>query len=535
MRKTSLTLLVVVLTAVRGFGFNLDSLLVQSVGGPAAVEKLKSVTTIFASGRATLAGMPGTYQIYVANPDRIYMQMNLGQFTLVQAYDGVTAWQRDHNGMISELSGFEKRTLLGQVYFQTYSFLFHDRLPGGSAYLGTEERKGRQFHKVAFYPLLTDTVCSYFDVASARQCFDVLHMDNLGVVTEYSNHRIYDGVLTALTSRSEAEAARVAAELTVDSLVFNAAFDQAVFQRPLSENDYHFPPETDSVQVPFNLVAGHIYIPGNVNGRRLTFILDSGASANIFHRPALDGLDLPVVGKLPAAGVAGYEMVDLVRTDSLGIGGLVLLNQVGGVLDLSLLSGRQPDSVPFGGVMGYDFLSRFPFLIDYQKELLTIYGPETFEAPSGGHEVPFELTFQVPTVEAELIGLPGRYLIDLGNPFGLIVHREFSRRNDLLSRLDDVRDMAGSIGGIGGGLAGKTAHAATFALGDIRISDLRVMLSDSGSGLAGSVELAGNIGNLLLGRFRVLFDYRAHRLIFYESVSPAEPSGGLEEGRKSAD
>lgn len=516
MRKTSLTLFILFLTAVRGFGFNLDSLLVQSVGGPTAVEKLKSVATIYASGGATLTDMSGTFQIYVAIPDRFYMEMNLGPFTLVQAYDGVTAWQKDHNGMVGELSGFEKRTLLSQVYFQTYSFIFQDRLPGISEYLGTEEREGRSFHKVAFYPRLTDTVYSYFDVSSAHQTFDVLYLDNLEVVTEYSNHQIYDGVLTALTSRSEAEAAQVAVELTVDSLVFNAAIDEAVFQRPLSENDYRFPPETDSVQVPFVFVGGHIYIPGNVNGRRLKFILDSGATANIFHRPALDGLHLKAVGQLPASGVAGWEMVDLVRTDSLVVGGLVMLDQIGGILDLSLLSRSQSDSVPFGGVMGYDFLSRFPLLIDYQKELLTIYNPETFEAPSGGHEVPFELTMQVPTVEAELIGFPGWYLIDLGNPFGLIVHREFSRRNDLLSLLNDVQDMAGSIGGVGGGLSGKNAHAATFALGDIMMSDLRVMLPDSGSGLAGSVELAGNIGNLLLGQFRVLFDYRARRIIFYE-------------------
>jgi hypothetical protein len=515
-RKTSLTLFVLLLIAARGFGFNLDSLLVQSVGGPGAVEKLKSVTTIVASGRVNLVGMPGTFRIYVATPDRIYMQINLGQYTLVQAYDGVTAWQKDHNGMVSELSGFEKRTLLSQVYFQTYSFLFHDRLPGGSEYLGTEEREGRRFHKVAFYPMLTDTVCSYFDLTSARQSFDVLHIDNLEVVTEYSNHQLCDRVITALTSRSVAEAAQMTVEMTVDSVAFNAVVDSTRFQRPLSEDDYRFPPESDSVQVPFKLVAGHICIPGAVNGRRLTFILDSGASANLFHRPALDGLNLPTVGRLPIVGVAGYELVDLIRTDSIGVGGLVLLSQVGGTLDLGLLSGSQPDSVPFGGVMGYDFLSRFPLLIDYQKELLTIYKPETFKAPSDGHEVPFELTLQVPTVEAQLIGFVGRYLVDLGNPFGLIVHREYSRRNDLLKRLDDVREMDGSVGGVGGGLSGKTAHAATFAIGDIRISDLQVMLPDSGSGLAGSVELAGNIGNLLLGRFRVLFDYRSHRLLFYQ-------------------
>jgi hypothetical protein len=522
MRKTVLTAGIVVFTAASGFGFNLDSLLVQSVGGPSALEKLRTVTTISASGRLNLAGMPGTFQIYVATPDRICMQMNLGLFELTQAYDGVTAWQKDHNGMISELSGFEKRSLLSQVYFQTYSFLFPDRLPGKYEYLGLEERQGRSCHKVGFYPMLTDTVFSHFDVSSGYQSFDLLHMDNLEVATEYSNHRIYDGVLVAFTSHSEAPAAQVTIDLAVDTLVFNASFDESIFQRPLSENDCRFPADTDSVQVPFRLVGGHIYVLGHINGRRLMFILDSGASANIFHRPALDGLSITTVGKLPAAGVAGYEMVDLIRTDSLGIGGLLLLNQVGGALDLDLLQGNQPDSTPFGGVLGYDFLSRFPLLIDYQKELLTVYRPDAFQQPDGGHELSFDYTFQVPTISATLVGFPGRYLIDLGNPFELIVHREFSRRNDFLNRLDSVRDMGAPIGGIGCGLTGKRAVAATLALGDIEIAQLPVMLPDSSSGLAGSVELAGNIGNALLSRFRVLLDYHTRRLVLYDLTSSAE-------------
>jgi len=522
MRKTVLTAGLVVFTAVSGFGFNLDSLLVQSVGGPAAVEKLRSVTTISASGRLNLAGMSGTFQIYVATPDRICMQMNLGQFELIQAYDGVTAWQRDHNGMISELSGFEKRSLLSQVYFQTYSFLFPDRLPGQCEYLGLEQQQGRSCHKVGFYPMLTDTVFSYFDASSGYQAFDLLHMDNLEVKTEYSDHRVYDSVLVAFTSRSEAEAAQVTIELAVDTLVFNASFDQNVFQRPLSKSDCLFPADSDSVQVPFRLFGGHIYVLGHVNGRRLTFILDSGASANIFHRPSLDGLNITTVGKLPAAGVAGYEMVDLIRTDTLGIGGLILLNQVGGALDLDLLEGSQADSTPFGGVLGYDFLSRFPLMIDYQKELLTVYRPESFQPPGGGHEIPFEYTFQVPTIEAVLAGVPGRYLIDLGNPFELIVHHEYSRRNDFLNQLDTVQEMTGPLGGIGGGLTGKRAVAATFTLGDIEMTQLAVLLPDSSSGLAGSVELAGNIGNALLSRFRVLLDYRTHRLVLYDLTSSTE-------------
>ncbi len=221
--------------------------------------------------------------------------------------------------------------------------------------------------------------------------------------------------------------------------------------------------------------------------------------------------------------MAGYEKVDLIQTDSLVIGGLVLLSQVGGVMDLSLVgSKRSAEDLPFGGLLGYDFLSRFPVLVDYASNSLTVYNPDRFQPPLGGIEVPFDLTLQVPTVKAELNGLPGLYLVDLGNAFGLIVNREFSRTHDLLAKLSDIQDLPHEIGGVGGGLSGKSAYAASFAFGDIRISDLRVLLPDSGSGLAGSVELAGNIGNMVLSQFRVLFDYRSQRLIFYGAKQPGK-------------
>jgi hypothetical protein len=129
---------------------------------------------------------------------------------------------------------------------------------------------------------------------------------------------------------------------------------------------------------------------------------------------------------------------------------------------------------------------------------------------------------QIPTIEADLIGIKGRFLVDLGNALGLILHHEFVRANDLVNRLDDLRELPAAIGGIGGGTAGRSAYASTFAFGDVRISNLRVVMPDSGAGLTGSVKLAGNIGNLVLSQFRVLFDYDGQRLVFYEAPGKDE-------------
>jgi hypothetical protein len=499
-----------------GYAFNLDSLLVKSVGGPAAVTKLLSVSTIYFSGAANLSGMSGQMKTYVAMPNRLCVELEVGPITLIQAFDGTDAWQRDFNGQISVLSGYEKRSTLSQAYFQTYSYLFPDRLPGGKEYLGIEERHGVACHKVGFYPFFIDTVYSFFDVVSGRQLYDLVSMDNLKIETEYSAHRTIDGVLTAGKSHAFAPDAQVDMTVSLDTLVFNVPVDESRFIHLSSAVDFRFPAGADSVLIPCQLRAGHIYLNASVNGKPLRFLLDSGASANLFNQIAIEGLNLKTTGNLPAVGVAGYDNVELVRTDSLTVGGLVLLSQVGGVMDLSGVGiGGSDGDLPFGGLLGYDFLSRFPMLVDYSAGSLTVYDPDGFTPAPGGQEVPFELTMQVPTIDAKLNGLPGRFLVDLGNPLGLIVHNEFSRKHGLLSSLVNVTDLNLGIAGVGGGIASKTAVAASFTFGDIQISDLMVLLPDSGNALAGSVELAGNIGNELLRQFRVLFDYRSQRLIFY--------------------
>ncbi len=258
-----------------------------------------------------------------------------------------------------------------------------------------------------------------------------------------------------------------------------------------------------------------------VNGKKKAcFILDSGASANLFHKPAMAGLDLPIVGSLPAKGIGGFEQVSMVQTDSVSIGDLTLYGQISGSVDLGKVSRATPDSTPFGGLLGYDFLSRFPVMVDYANRILTVYDPECFEPPEGGDEIPFHLTMQVPTIKAELVGIPGSFLVDLGNALGLIVHGSFVQANRLEEKLDDVRVISRPMGGIGGRITGKSAYAASFGFGDVRIHSLRVLLTEPSDGIVGSEELAGNIGNLVLEQFRVLFDYHSSRLIFYQGSEP---------------
>ena len=502
--------------------FNLDSLLRVSAGGERAVERLASVKSLYASGSASLNGIPGTTELWVELPDRIYYRTSFGPFEIIQAYNGQTAWSRDQNGMVGVLSGYERATLLSMVYFQTFSYLFDDRVPGDKEYLGEVEQEGRTYHKVAFYPMNEDTVISLFDAGTGYESYETINIDNAEVVTQFMKHEFFDEILVASESKAVFAGGQMTATMTIDSMAFDVDIDPPLFDPPMSERDFRFPEGVDSVVVPFKLIMGHIYVEASVNGRKLTFVLDSGASANLYHTPAVADMNLPVAAEIAAKGIAGYENVSMVQTDSVVIGDMVLLDQIGGLMSVDVLANRWKGDPPFGGILGYDLLSRFPIMVDYRSSQLVFYDPDRYEYHGDGVEVPFGLTMNIPTIEAELNGIPGRFLVDLGNALGIIVHEGFTKEHRLEEVLDDVRDASTGVGGIGGGTTSKTAYVASFSFGDVRINDLRVILSAGTQGITGSGELAGNIGNLVLQQFRVLFDYRNGRLVFYDTAGVSE-------------
>lgn len=500
---------------------NLDSLLIESVGGQAAYDTLKQVESYQITGEMALNGMPGSFTIYWVAPDLFRMEVDFGQFSLVQAYDGNIAWQRDLNGRVNELGGYEEKELLKQIYQQSFAYLFDGRVPGSVSYGGRETLDGRDYHVVYLQPLNDDTVKVYLDTENARQYLSISRLDNVTTRTVSSDYRTVHGVLMPFYSEASVEGVPMRSEFQMNEVMFNVPIERSLFtNEEVMPADFRFPANQTSVTLPLRYSKGHLYVEVLVGGtRRLLFLLDSGASTNLFDRNAVQGLNIEEIGSIAAKGVAGYDEVTLVRTDSMVIGDLTLYSQVGGMLDMSALTegGLDPGTteLKMGGVLGHDFLSRFPILIDYQAQTATVFNPDGFVPPDSGADVPFHATQGIPTVAAALVGVSGDFIIDLGNPYGVVLHPHFISENDLESRLDDIRELSGGVGGVGGSARLRSAFAATFGFGDIRIQSLRVLLPEGSVGLTGSEEIAGNIGNTVLEGFRVLFDYAGDRLIFY--------------------
>jgi hypothetical protein len=518
MKKLLAILLIVAVSPLSAF--DLDSLFVKSIGGPTALDSLRQLRSVATEGKVILNGQVGRFRQYFQMPDRFYLSVEFDDFSITQGYDGQVAWQQDLSGNVAELHGYEKREFLKTLYFESFAFLRNRESTDDRRYIGERTTDSAVYHEVMFQPAPGDSVVVLFDIETGLREVMTDRVDNLTTTTFGGDYRAVGGILWPFYSRSLVLEVGMVTEFFADSVKTNSDLDTTLFSMPRNDRVSCVFPATDSaVVMPIDYILGHVRVPVVINGaRKAWFILDSGTSLSVLHRPVADKLRLKTVGSLPAKGMSGFDEASLVRIDSMSLGKLAIAGNVAGVLDLKSLDAGGPQDMDFGGLLGYDFLSLSPFLINYRDSTLTIYDPDRFAVPSGGVEVPFHLTSQVPTIEARLNGIAGNFLVDLGNAFGLIVHTRFVEIHGLDSQLAYVKDGPRKfIAGVGGAVGVDLADADSFEMGEIRIDSLLVMLSESTNGLSGSEELAGNIGNLVLENFRVLFDYGHSRLILYEN------------------
>lgn len=149
------------------------------------------------------------------------------------------------------------------------------------------------------------------------------------------------------------------------------------------------------VAVPFTPgPRGHIVLDVAVNGgRRVPFVLDTGAGRTILNRARLDSLGLVEQTSTDSVqGAHGRAALGLVDIRSLALGGVTLGAMEVGTMDLTHV--ESPD-MPVFGVLGYDVLSRFDLLLDLTQGTVALHPPARSPASctvcAGGISVPFEL------------------------------------------------------------------------------------------------------------------------------------------------
>ena len=270
--------------------------------------------------------------------------------------------------------------------------------------------------------------------------------------------------------------------------------------------DYSFVSDARSATIPFRFLGNHIYFPAEIGGRTFQFGLDTGGM-NILAASVAKAIGARSVGSAQATGVGEHQVtVSFAKIPAVSLDSkLTIRNQVFVVVPLSGTS--VVEGTALDGVVGYELLKRFVIRINYANHQLQILRPADFDARSAGTAVPFTFDGRMPQVAGSLDGLAGRFDIDTGSRDALSINSPFVKAHQSLLQTyaPTARTVVGW--GAGGAAYGRLARAHEFRMGDVAVMCPVVELSTEAEGTDAEASVAGVIGNEILSRFTVTFDY----------------------------
>ena len=298
-----------------------------------------------------------------------------------------------------------------------------------------------------------------------------------------------------------------------------------------------FPPGVSTVEVPFHDVQGMIAVDVKVNGAGpFAFIIESGwSSPSLLITEDRDKMDFNFSEGAQGRGKNMHGPLGRRASDvQLEIGDL----RIEGV-DMDVASRDDEEflaMMPEEGVLGVRFLAHVVVEVDWQRMRVRFHDPSTYEAPAEATPVPLTfrkgLVFASGEVTVDGATQPIKFIVDTGSA------------GTLLMRADRVAMPKRRISGIKigqslyGPVTGDIGRIDEFRFGGAIIKGMVTQFLDGASNMV-AVGADGNLGNGVLRRFRVTFDYARERMLLMPTEAIAEPfpftTSGIRVAKQIAD
>ncbi len=467
-------------------------------------------------------GLSGTLTTWDASGHRSRTEMVMGPIALTTGSDGKRRWQQDGTGNVRILGGEELSEDSADAGFSLENYD-----PVGKAKSGTSVtlRPGRD--KV--------TGCYVLDIMPKGGSGQTILIDSKTyLVRQVTQHKSgMDSTVKFLAYQSQfgtqipsrMEIGFGGLPLTISATLASATtlpqVTAALFEPPAATRDWKFlEPGVRDASLPFVTQANEIIVPVTVNGHTLHLLLDSGAGSAFLSAQAAKTAGLITEGDLPAIGYGGAAATGLAKDAMLELGSAVSLSHQ--VLHVIKDEGvtRQLSALGVDGAVGYEIFSRFTVRIDYPSKILTLSDP-ALPVPTAARAValPLKLEARTPTILASVDGKPpARFLVDTGDSGALHLYTLYATANGLLPKNGDPAVLKQQGLGVGGTLNEQVSPGHTLTLGKLTLRNVPIATM-TGGGISGVSSHAGGLGNLILNRFVVTFDYAHGRLTVAEGAA----------------
>ncbi len=483
----------------------------EALGG---LDRVKAEETLHFEATLSVAGLEGTVRYWGASPDRSRTDVDLVVFTQTTGDNGEVAWEVDSNGklrMEQDPNALARREIGRRLalfeHLDRASDIFTVSLEG------IEQVDGADCYVVRVVSM-DDNVerVWYIDVSDFHMRKSIDTQPDMQQHILFSDYRDVDGVLHSFRQDIEVLPIGQKQVIVTTLLETNVDIDPALFEPPADDaRDYVFTNGGNFVDVPFQFIERHIFLPVVVDGSESLWVLDSGASASVIDRGYAESLGLELSGEIKGQGAGNTVDVAFATLPPFSVQGIEFKEQQIAVIELAGLF-KSTSDLEVRGILGYDFLSRFVTRVDYANEVLTFYEPSEFEYEGDGTVLDAPLSGNLFSVEATVDGIHGgHWMLDLGAG-GMTFHAPYAREHDLASRE--------GIYGVGFGAGGRIMHYQseyeTIEFGGHTMETPRISMAgydERTEGAFAGHEKTGNLGNTLFRHFVLYLDYENQQVV----------------------
>lgn len=272
------------------------------------------------------------------------------------------------------------------------------------------------------------------------------------------------------------------------------------------------------VVIPFKFINNLVFVDVDVNGTKLTFLLDTGVDSTIlFSLEENQQVGLSDVKKVRLIGLGGAETVEgLVSTgNTVSIKSLKDENHALFIVLDQDFNFSANVGIPVNGILGYQFFANYPVEIDYERRKIIVYKSLPEKRFKKFRVEPITIEENKPYVVSDVISDSGSYraklLVDSGNSDGVWL---FPGKSDSIQIPEpNFEDFLGR--GLSGDVTGRRGRVSQLEFAGHRFRQVLSSFPERGS-IENVKMVEGRLGSLgaeILKRFRVVFDYPNKRML----------------------
>jgi hypothetical protein len=284
---------------------------------------------------------------------------------------------------------------------------------------------------------------------------------------------------------------------------------------------------TAATTIPFTYVDNRIVVECKLDGRGpFAMVLDTGSPTIAVTPETARTLAVAVhdAGVVTGAG-NGTAKNGRAKIATVALGGLTFRQLDADVLDLTEI--RTKLHFPrLDGIIGYPVLAHFATFVNVDDATITF--ERTARAiPANATRTRFAGV--IPEIHAMIDGIPGNVLVDTGDRSSLTLFGPFARRNGFFGRYPSKKNIITGYG-LGGPVYGDVFTIPALDVLGTRLSRIITRASRQTGGVFASTADSASIGNGVLKRFNVVYDYPRRTIVAWPSKYFATPDAFVPPG-----